>query len=309
MRDNKSNTVIALTTLVAAILMTVALSFAIGKWSFGKATYHILIKFPNASGISANSAVKYAGAHVGRVSDIKLIPRKEQMEDPGTGLYNAVEVVADIDKDVELGSDVTATIKQDGLGISPMYVLLSPGGDHNSKPLDNNSIIQGTMPYDLTSLVQPAGEALTGAKELVNQLRPILKRLDSISTKMDTQLPPMLDHADKFLQDGDSVLANLNTPESRERINTMLASLRVASENLKVVSSNAKALTATLAEKPWRVFWGGPTVAAPPESAVLKSNNVIPLKADVDVNGSSSSTPPAKKSMPPASSGKPAPIN
>ncbi len=301
MKDNKINAIIAITTLVAAVLMVLALSFAIGKWSFGESRYHLLIKFPNASGISTNSAVKYAGAHVGRVSEIRLIPRKEQTQDPATGLYNAVEVVAEINDNVEVGEDITASIKQDGLGIAAMYILLSPGSDHNSKLLTDNAVIQGHMPYDLSSLVQPAGEALEKAKSLIGQLQPIMTRLDSISSKMDTQLPPLIDHADKFLQDGDSVISNLNSPESKDRINTMLASLRVASENLKVVSSNAKALTATLAEKPWRVFWGGSTVQPPPEADVLKSNNVIPLTPNVDVNGSntkknSTATPSAKPS-------------
>jgi ABC-type transporter Mla subunit MlaD len=301
MKDNKTNALIAITTLVAAVLMVLALSFAIGKWSFGQSRYHLLIKFPNASGISANSEVKYAGAKVGRVKEIRLIPRKEQTQDPDTGLYNAVEVVAEINDNVEVGSDVTASIKQDGLGIAAMYILLSPGSDHDSKLLADGSVIQGHMPYDLTSLVQPAGEALDKAKTLIGQLQPIVTRLDSISSKMDTQLPPMIDHADKFLQDGDSVLANLDSPESRERINTVLASLRVASENLKVVSSNAKALTATLAEKPWRVFWGGPTIPPAPEAEVLKSNNVIPLTPSVDVNG----TPAKKNATPPSSTAKP----
>jgi ABC-type transporter Mla subunit MlaD len=301
MKENKINATIAITTLVAAVLMVLALSFAIGKWSFGESRYHLFIKFPNASGVSANSAVKYAGANVGRVSEIRLIPRKEQTQDPDTGLYNAVEVVAEINTDVEVGEDVTASIKQDGLGIAAMYVLLSPGADHNSKLLADGSVIQGHMPYDLTSLVQPAGEALNKAKTLIGELEPIVTRLDSISSKMDTQLPPILDHADKFLQDGDSVLANLDSPESRERINTMLASMRVASENLKVVSSNAKALTATLAEKPWRVFWGGPTIPAAPEAEVLKSNNVIPLTPHVDVNEMAApKNPPLKSSAKPA---------
>jgi hypothetical protein len=105
---------------------------------------------------------------------------------------------------------------------------------------------------------------------------------------METSLPPLIDNGNKFLVDGDSVLANLNTAESRERINDMLANLRVATDNLKVVSSNAKALTATLAATPWRVFWGGPTVPAPPENEVLKSNKVIRLTPDVDVNGGNS---------------------
>jgi hypothetical protein len=110
---------------------------------------------------------------------------------------------------------------------------------------------------------------------------------------METSLPPLLDNGNKFLADGDSVLANLNTPESRERINDMLANLRVSTDNLKVVSSNAKALTQTLAQTPWRVFWGGPTVPAPPENEVLKSNRVIRLTPNVDVNGADTST--AKK--------------
>ena len=118
-----------------------------------------------------------------------------------------------------------------------------------------------------------------------------LGRLDRLSTKLDAALPPLLDNGNKFLVDGDAVLANFDTPEGKARLNAMLDSLRVSTENLKVVSSNAKALTATLAEKPWRVFWGGPTVQPPSENAVLDSNKVIRLKPDVDVNAGQS---PAK---------------
>jgi hypothetical protein len=55
------------------------------------------------------------------------------------------------------------------------------------------------------------------------------------------------------------------------------------------VSTNAKALTATLAQKPWRVFWGGPTVMPPTENQILDSNKVLRLKPDVDVNSSTPS--------------------
>ena len=157
--------------------------------------------------------------------------------------------------------------------------------------------VQGEMPFDLADLIQPAGDALVQAKALVAELQPVMVRLDSLTQKMDTSLPPLMDHADKFLQDGDSMLANFNTPEGRKRLTDMLDSLRVSTENLKVVSTNAKALTATLAEKPWRGFWGGSTVKPPPEDAILKSNQVIRLKPDVDVNADGSSAP-AKKTLP-----------
>jgi len=301
MQENRINATIAITTLVAAVLMAAALSFAIGKWSWGQSGYQLIIKFPNATGITPNSEVKYAGAHAGRVREVRLISRQDQTQDPGSKLFNCVEVVVEVDRKLEIGEDVAATIKQDGFGISAKYVLLTPGPDHDSKALADGSVVQGEMPFDLADLIQPAGDALEQAKSLVTQLQPMVTRLDGISQKMDTSLPPLMDHADKFLEDGDTLLANFNTPEGRKRLNDMLDSLRVSTENLKVVSTNAKALTATLAEKPWRVFWGGSTVKPPPEDEILKSNEVIRLKPDVDVNASTPATDnpePAKKTAP-----------
>ena len=283
------NRITAIIFVIAAIVMLGALSFAIGKWSWGNTGYELVIKFPNATGITPNSEVKYAGAHAGRVKEVRLISRADQTQDPGTTLFNCVEVVVEVDPNIEVGQDVAATIKQDGFGISAKYVLLTPGPDHDSKALTDGAVVQGEMPFDLSDLIQPAGDALEQAKSLVTQLQPVMKRLDGLSQKLDTSLPPLINHADKFLTDGDSVIGNFNTPEGRQRLNDMLDSLRVSTENLKVVSTNAKALTATLAEKPWRVFWGGSTVQPPSEDEILKSNKVIRLKPDVDVNGEESS--------------------
>jgi ABC-type transporter Mla subunit MlaD len=291
MQETSTNKLIASATVLAAVLMCAALSFAIGKWSFGNHGYELIIKFPNATGITANSEVKYAGAHAGRVKEVRLISRADQTQDPGTSLFNCVEVVVEVDKDLEVGKDVAATIKQDGFGISAKYVLLTPGPDHNSPALVDGDIVQGEMPFDLSDLIQPAGDAMEQAKTMLTKLGPVMDRLDLLSQKMQTSLPPLMDHADKFLLDGDDVMANFNSPEGRKRLNDMLDSLRVSTENLKVVSTNAKALTQTLAEKPWRVFWGGSTITPPPEDEILKSNKVIRLKPDVDVNGN---TTPAK---------------
>jgi ABC-type transporter Mla subunit MlaD len=288
MKDNKINAITAIIFCAAAIIMLAALSFAIGKWSFGNSGYKITIKFPNATGINPNSEVKCAGAHAGRVESISFIPRDQRDKDPKTGLTNTVEVVCDIDKDIDVGKDVEVTIKQDGFGIAAKYVLLTPGGDPNIPALADGDTLQGEPPFDLSDLIQPAGEALTQAKQLVDKLAPALDKFVALGDKMNKSLPPLMDNANKFLTDGDDVLANFNTPEGRRRLNEMLDSLRVSTENLKVVSSNAKALTATLAEKPWRVFWGGPTVTPPSEDAVLDSNKVIRLKPDVDVNAGQS---------------------
>jgi ABC-type transporter Mla subunit MlaD len=188
---------------------------------------------------------------------------------------------------------VEAVVKQDGFGIAPKYVLLTPVGDPSGPALVNNDVIQGQQPYDLSDLIQPAGEALTQARQLVDKIGPALDKLQSLGDQMSTKLPTLIDNGNKFLKDGDDVLANFNTPDGKKRLNDLLNSLRVSMENLKVVTSNAKALTQTLAEKPWRVIWGGKTVQPPPEDQVLDSNHVIRLKPGVDVDADQSA-PPAK---------------
>src|SRR5580658_4837751 len=118
MKENRINAVIALATVVGAIVMLGALSLAIGKWSFASHRHELIVKFPNASGIEANSEVRYAGAPAGRVKEVRLISRQDQTIDPFTHKFNCVEVVAEVDPTLELGEDVQTTIKQDGLGIA-----------------------------------------------------------------------------------------------------------------------------------------------------------------------------------------------
>ena len=297
MKDSRINAFIAGLALVAAVLMCAALSYAIGKWSFGTTGNLYTVKFPNATGVSPNAEVKYAGAPCGRVVTVKLIPRKDQDVDPKTSLYNCVEVVIEVNKDVEVGQDVEATIKQDGIGIAAKYILLTPGPDHDSPDLADNTVIQGSMPFDLSDLLQPAGEALTQAKVLVAQLQPALARLGPIMKRMDAitdKLEPMIDHGDKLLTDGDQVIEVINTPDGKQRLHDIMASLAVTTANLKVVSYNAKALTATLAQKPWRVLFGGTVQQPVPEEEALKSDQVVHLKPDVQVN-SSTNAPTASR--------------
>lgn len=282
MKETQTNAAIAIATVVGALIMLIALSFAIGKWSLGGRQHEIIVRFPVASGLNANSEVKYAGAPVGRVKVIRIIARKDQTEDPFTKNVNSVEVVAEVDPNVEIGEDCKATIKQDGLGISARYLLFTPGPDPNSKLLADDATVQGEEPFELNDLIQPAGEALTQARNLLTSLEPSVSRLDTITQNIQ----PLMNHADKLMTDGDQIVAVFNTPDGKEKLKNLVANLNVATENLKVVSSNAKAFTATIAQKPWRVFWGGGTVPAPPEDAVLKSDTAIPLQ-----NSSASNKP------------------
>jgi hypothetical protein len=57
-----------------------------------------------------------------------------------------------------------------------------------------------------------------------------------------------------------------------------LKQLRVALWNLKVVTTYAKALVETLAEKPKRVIFSGKPAELTPESEILKSSKPLPAR-------------------------------
>ena len=56
MKETQANAVIAISTVVGGLIMLIALSFAIGKWSLGGHQHEVIVRFPLASGLNANSA-------------------------------------------------------------------------------------------------------------------------------------------------------------------------------------------------------------------------------------------------------------
>lgn len=360
MKDSKINAFIAITALVAAILMALALSFAIGKWGFNGGMHTLTVDFPSASGINSNSIVKLAGAPIGRVKSIKLIPLEEQTEDPLTKLYNSVAVVIEISPTAPVQEGSTVTVRQDGIGLSPQYVLITPGRNHQAKLLENGATLQGEAPVDMSGLVQSVSNTLLKVDALVDDMQPAMAQLKTLSATMNEHLPPFLtkseglvdnlnallstinskddpdklkklvanlnafavngnvaftkatltlDRADptldqlktlsttlnehmpdlltrteKLVDNGNGLVSAVGSPEQQEKIRKLITNLGVISDNLKVVTANAEALTATLAQTPWRVVWGGKTIQPPPAEVVLKSDKPIPLQT-----GSSSS--------------------
>jgi len=354
MKETKMNAGIAITAMVAAVLMTLALSFSIGKWSLHGSAHTFTVVFPSASGISANSEVKLAGAPIGRVKVIKLIPLEEQTQDPLTKLYNSVAVIVEVAPTAQVQQDCTATIRQDGIGLSPQYLLFTPGRNHEATLLENGATIQGQAPVDMSGLVQTASNTMLKAGALIDEMQPAMEQLKTLSGTMNDRLPPFLektevlvdnlngmlasitdpndrdklkklianldffavkggttlikadatldrldpaldqlktlsgtmnDHlpnlltrTEKLVDNANGFVSTVGTPEQEEKLRKLITNLNVVSENLKVVTANAQALTATLAQAPWRLVWGGKTVQPPTAEEVLKSDKPIPVK-------------------------------
>ena len=256
---------IAISVIISAVVLVTTLTLILGHWEFNPSRRTVNAFFPSCIGVELNSPVRYAGAQVGRVVSITVLPRSQQRQSDGNYYY--VKVAMGIDRSVEIGQDALFEIKQDGV-LGARFIGITPVTP-DSPLLTDNAVVLGSAPADLMDLVGPG-------KELLAKLTPVADHLAALTGDLDQSVPPLIVKVDAFLGDGDQLLANVGSEENRQRLSDLLANLRVVSDNLKVVSTNAKAFTATLGQRPWRLLFGGKPNDLPSEQEILSADKPIP---------------------------------
>jgi ABC-type transporter Mla subunit MlaD len=191
-----------------------------------------------------------------------------------------------------LPTDVTATLSSDTL-LSPKFVALSagtPGGE----TLANNETIEGHPAYGIEQLTASAGPLLDNANKLLNDMSVMVtglkKDLDQFtpklgpladSLKMDVDnLQNVVTNLDNLAKGADAVLGTFDrfVSGTDKQLQEQLKQLHVTLMNLKVVTTYAKALVETLAQKPNRLIFSGKPATLTPESEILKSSKPMPAK-------------------------------
>ncbi|PYL51359.1 MAG: hypothetical protein DMF33_10800, partial [Verrucomicrobia bacterium] len=188
--------------------------------------------------------------------------------------------------------DVTATLSSDTL-LSPKFVALSagtPGGE----TLVNNAVIEGHPAYGIEQLTAAAGPLLDNANKLLNDTNVLVaglkKDLDQFTPKLGPladsmqldadNLQNLITNVDKLSKGADAVLGTADRfiSGTDKQLQEQLRQLHVTLLNLKVVTTYAKALLESLAQKPNRIIFSGKPAPLTPESEILKSSKPMPAK-------------------------------
>jgi ABC-type transporter Mla subunit MlaD len=291
MKRNLSDYLVALFVIACSIVLLAALTFALSGYRLKKPTRTLQISYEDVTGVKVNSEVRYAGAPAGRVIAMRHLTAKER--EASANKRDAVRVTISLDEGIPpLPIDVTATLSSDTM-LSPKFVALSagtPGGE----TLANNAAIEGHPAYGLEQITAAAGPlfenankllsdlsvTVTGLKKDLDQFTPKLGPLaDSLKTDVDnlqnviTNLDGVAKGADTFLSTGNTFIKSTD-----KQLQEQLKQLHVTLLNLKVVTTYAKALVETLAEKPNRVIFSGKPAKLTPESEILKSSKPVPAR-------------------------------
>jgi len=177
--------------------------------------------------------------------------------------------------------------------LSPKFVALS-AGTPGGQTLANNATIEGHPAYGLEQITAAAGPLFEDASKLLNNFNvtvtdlkknlddfmPKLSPLaDSLKTDADN-MQNVLTNVDGVAKGADSVLGTADKfiSATDKQLQEQLRQLHVTLLNLKVVTTYAKQLVETLAQKPNRIIFSGQPTPLTPESEILKSSKPLPAK-------------------------------
>src|SRR6266853_2633027 len=291
MKRNFSDSLVALFVIACSVVLHGALTFALSGRQLKKPTRTLQINYEDVTGIKVNSEVRYAGAPAGRVIAMRHLTAQER--EATENKKDAVRVTVSLDEGIPpLPADVTATLSSDTM-LSPKFVALS-AGTPGGQTLANNASIEGHPAYGLEQITAAAGPLFDNANKLLNNLDTTVT---SLKKDLGEFTPKLGSLADSLKLDADNiqnVITNLDGLEkgagtvlgtadkfistTDKQLHAQLKQLHVTLLNLKVVTTYAKELVETLAQKPNRIIFSGKPAQLTPESEILKSSKPLPAR-------------------------------
>jgi ABC-type transporter Mla subunit MlaD len=249
------------------------------------------INYEDVTGIKVNSEVRYAGAPAGRVIATRHLTAKER--EASANKKDAVRITVSLDDGIPpLPTDVTATLSSDTM-LSPKFVALS-AGTPGGQTLANNAAIEGHPSYGLEQITAAAGPLFDNANKLLDNLNVTVTGLKTDLNQFTPKLGPLADSLKLDVDNLQNLITNLEgvgkgadtffgsadgfVKTTDKQLQEQLKQLHVTLLNLKVVTTYAKALVETLAQKPNRVIFSGKPATLTPESEILKSSKPMPAR-------------------------------
>ena len=291
MKRNLSDYVVAISVILCSLVLLGALTVALSGYRLKKPKRTLQINYEDVTGIKVNSEVRYAGAPAGRVIAMRHLTAKEREASPNK--MDAVRVTVGLDEGIPpLPTDVTATLSSDTM-LAPKFVALS-AGTPGGTTLADNAAIEGHPAYGLEQITAAAGPLFDNANKLFDNLNVTVTGLRGNLDQFMPKLGPLADSLKMDLDNLQNVITNLEgvakgadklfgtagtfISTTDKQLQEQLKQLHVVLLNLKVVTTHAKALVETLAEKPNRLIFSGKPATLTPESEILKSLKPLPAK-------------------------------
>jgi ABC-type transporter Mla subunit MlaD len=291
MKKNLSDYLVALSVIACSIVLLAALTMALSGYQLNKPTRTLQIDYEDVTGIKVHSEVRYAGAPAGRVISMRHLTAAER--NASANKRDAVRVTISLDENIPpVPNDIMATLSSDTM-LAPKFVALS-AGTPGRKTLANNAVIEGHPSYGIEQITAAAGPLIDHANTLLDTLNLTVGELKGNLGDFMPKISPLLNTVKIELDEWQKAMKGLDDVEAKagtvlgtagdfvgntdKDLQERMKELHVILQNLKVITTHAKAITETLGEKPNRLIFGGKANKLTPESDIMKSNKPLPAK-------------------------------
>jgi len=324
---NLSEYALTITVVLCSVILLGALTFALGGLHWQRPGRTLQIEMRDATGVKIHSTVRYAGVAAGTVSSIRYLTASERGEsqDPSS----LVRIVVALSPNVpRFDADLTARLMSESL-LGEKFVALIPGttaagelpdgavirgsppggfeelAQSAQKTLGTVNDLLVKLKADYPALMPELTRVLAQANNVATNAAVAVEHLDGIFVKINGEITALIPKLEVLLDQGQTTLASANQAAQKAgglmdhadqtiltnqaNLTQMITELRVTAQNLKVATTYAKALTATLGNKPSRLIWGFGETKLPTEKEILESTQPVPGKT----------APPAPAKAPP----------
>ena len=233
--------------LLVAVAILVGFLFILGTFDFGSG--HVIhLQFPNTGGLRNGAKVKISGVQAGKVQEILFLGGRETNAQ-GEPIYVSIKIEVDDEMAPVLTEGSQFFVSTEGI-LGEKYIEIAPGPPAGN-PLPPGAVVDGVPPVELQVLASRAAGMMDKVQELVDgdhgelqsvgdSLRQIVDRTNSVLTRVDAELPALVDEGkatlaqarqslaqlDALVQDGRTLLAKEDgVTQGVERFNRLAANL------------------------------------------------------------------------------------
>jgi ABC-type transporter Mla subunit MlaD len=263
---NLSDYIIAAVVIGCSLIMLAAMTMALTGFENNTGGRKVIIDMPSVTGLRMHSQVRYAGAPIGKIVDIRTLNWDER-----SSAKAVIRVTAKLEENAPaLKTDSVASISSDTL-LAEKFLDLEPGSlESPVLPEDQPLSCKEVASFD--DLQRAGLNALTSINDVLAEIQKDGKGLPSKVNNLLVKADTLADNADSLVQEIDQILK-----KNDQNLDQTLTDLKVVTQNLKIVSTYAKSITGTLGRKPWRLVWGTTPNELPTEEEILESSEPVPL--------------------------------
>ena len=206
-------------TVVAAIVVFIALIFSVGDLDCFRGGYQITVIFDSAAGLVPDAKVLYAGVRAGGVESVEWYK-------PENSDQLMVKVVLWLEDQVIVRSDSVIAIRAKGL-MAEKYVDITPGSP-DAPRLEPDTVIYGQTTVGMDELFESAGSIVVKIGDALAEISALFDEETVASFKSTVS------HIDSMVAELDALI-RLSAPE-------VTATMR----NVRLITSDVADFTAAL---------------------------------------------------------------